>query len=43
MQEYARTWFSVKAKPHIYQAPIRIYNMINNGKIINDDRIILVI
>ena len=40
MQEYARTWFSVKAKPHFYQAPIYIYNMINNTKIINRDRII---
>ena len=36
----ARTWFSVKAKPHFYQAPIYIYNMINNTKIINHDRII---
>ena len=36
---YARTWFSVKAKPHFYQAPIHIYNMINNAKIINDERI----
>ena len=37
---YAITWFSVKAKRHFYQAPIHIYNMINNAKIINDDRII---